>query len=241
MSNLTPEALHAVTEIAARHGFSTDAVLSMLDSLARGGGAQAQFSHPEFGGMGQWSRGGMIMIGDMFNQGLKYRVDALCGDLGSWLAQQPLNAAPRQAYSSQSQSQGGGGYFQNSSSAWPEELGQPSSVGAQNDMSYAFFPAARRLAIRRGSELQVYDTGDHAFNGFSQQQGGGQSLTFNSQRGTVRVSDLPLASNSPASEAQGAPAAEPAHSVAAERPMSMTPPAPPPANPRLRAFIGRCS
>jgi uncharacterized repeat protein (TIGR03803 family) len=27
----------------------------------------AQFSHPEFGGSGQWMRGGMIMVSDMFN------------------------------------------------------------------------------------------------------------------------------------------------------------------------------
>jgi hypothetical protein len=37
----------------------------------------AQFSHPEFGGSGQWMRGGMSMIGDMFNSGLKSRVDSL--------------------------------------------------------------------------------------------------------------------------------------------------------------------
>jgi hypothetical protein len=35
--------------------------------------------------MGQWSQGGMIMIGDMLNQGLKYRVDALCNELAGIL------------------------------------------------------------------------------------------------------------------------------------------------------------
>ena len=69
MPKLTPEGLRAVTDIAARHGFSVDAALNLVDSLLHGQGTQAQFNHPEFGGMGQWSRGGMIMIGDMFNQG----------------------------------------------------------------------------------------------------------------------------------------------------------------------------
>jgi hypothetical protein len=40
--------------------------------------------------MGQWSRGGMIMIGDMFNQGLKHRVDTLCKELAGFLSSQPL-------------------------------------------------------------------------------------------------------------------------------------------------------
>ncbi len=69
MQNLTPEGLRIVTDIAARHGVSVEAALTLLGALARSHGAQAQFNHPELGGMGQWSEGGMIMIGDMFNSG----------------------------------------------------------------------------------------------------------------------------------------------------------------------------
>jgi len=61
-------------------------------------------------------------------------------------------------------------------------------------MRYAVFPASRRLALQIAGKVRVYDTGDHRFSGFSQQQGADQSLTFNSQYGTVRVADLPLAS-----------------------------------------------
>jgi hypothetical protein len=192
MPKLTPEGLRTVTDIAARHGFSVDAALSLVDSLLHGQGTQAQFQHPEFGGMGQWSRGGMIMIGDMFNQGLKYRVDALCNDLSSLLGRDNFIQAPVQGFQSQTQGGGFSSFMGGTSSWWPEELGQPSSSGAQNDMRYAFFPAARRIAIQQGGRIHVYDSGDHQFSGFSQQQGGGQSLTFNSQYGTVRVSDLPL-------------------------------------------------
>ena len=195
MANLTHEGLRMVSDAATRHGFSLDAALSLVEALVAGRGTQAQFNHPDFGGLGQWSRGGMIMIADMFNQGLKYRVDALCNELSSLLGQQTAMFTP--AHSSQSQSQGGGYalFLNGPSSWWPAELGEPSSTGAQNDMRYAFFPGSRRLAIQRGNQTQIYDSGEHQFSGFSQQQGSGQSLTFSSRHGTVRVTDLPLVSD----------------------------------------------
>ncbi|MGA2795255.1 MAG: SHOCT domain-containing protein, partial [Roseiarcus sp.] len=113
----------------------------MLGALAQGNGCQAQFNHPDLGGMGQWSQGGMIMIGDMFNQGLKHRVDALCSELAGLLNSDPsLRAAD--AGRVQSQSQGGGVslFVAGSGSTgrwWPAELGSPASTGAQNDLRYA--------------------------------------------------------------------------------------------------------
>jgi hypothetical protein len=165
----------------------------MLRAVSAGNGTQAQFNHYEFGGMGQWSQGGMIMIGDMFNQGLKYQVSMLCDELSGLLRSQPLFAPSP----SQTQMQGSGVSFfvqGAGSNWWPAELGSPSSTGAQNDMRYAFFPGARRLAIQVAGQTRVYDTLDHSIGGFSQQQGGDQSLTFNSQYGLVRVADLPLVS-----------------------------------------------
>jgi len=208
MANLTPEGLRMVSEAGARHGFSVEAALGLVDSLLSGQGMQAQFNHPEFGGMGQWSRGGMIMIGDMFNQGLKYRVDALCNELSGLIGQQASVFAPAQSSQSQSQGVGYSQFLNGPSSWWPAEFGPPSSSGAQNDMRYAFFPAARRLAIQQGDRMEIYDTGDHSFSGFSQQQGGGQSLSFSSQYGTIRVADLPLVSGD--REDRGASASPPA-------------------------------
>jgi hypothetical protein len=178
MQNLTPEGLRIVTDAAKRHGVSLDAALTMLGALARGNGRQAQFNHPDLGGMGQWSQGGMIMIGDIFNQGLKYRIDALCNELASFLSSQPLANDEARGFQSQSQSGGGVSLFVagtgSASQWWPAELGNPASTGAQNDLRYACFPGPRRLA------------------GFSQEQAGDQSLTFISQYGLVRVADLPL-------------------------------------------------
>ena len=85
MSNLTTEGRRVVADLATQNGVSLDAALTLLDALTRGGGAQAQFHHPDLGGMGQWSQGGMIMVGDMFNQGLKGRVDRLCNALAALL------------------------------------------------------------------------------------------------------------------------------------------------------------
>jgi len=143
----------------------------------------------------------MIMVGDMFNQGLKYRVDALCNELSALLRQQSVFLPVPQTSQSQSQSQssgngngvslfvsGSGGY---PSSWWPAELGSPNSTGAQNDLRYAWFQGTHRLAIQQGGRLRLYDTGNHMISGFGQQQGNDQSITFVSQFGVVRVADLP--------------------------------------------------
>src|SRR5450756_2157738 len=104
---LTPEGERIAGDLARRHGFSIDAVAHMMYSVLNGNGSMAQFSHPEIGGSGQWMRGGMLMLGDMFNHGLKNRVDALCCDISGILANQPglLTSG-----SFQSQSQGAVSY-----------------------------------------------------------------------------------------------------------------------------------
>ena len=214
MYDLAPEGLRTMEDVARRNGVSLDAAVTLLRALAQGHGTQAQFNHPDLGGMGQWSQGGMIMIGDMFNSGLKYRVDSLCTELAGLLKAQPMFAPPP---ASQSQSQGAPGVSLfvpgsgTSGAWWPAELGVPNSTGAQNDLRYAWFSTTRRLAIQQGSRVTIYDTGDHSISGFSQQQGGDQSLTFTSQFGLVRVADLPMVlprdEQPPAAPAPGAQAA----------------------------------
>jgi hypothetical protein len=73
---------------------------------------------------------------------------------------------------------------------WPEDLGEPSSSAGQNDIRYAFFPDARRLAIKQDGNDTLYDSGDHRIGGVSQQQGSRSSLAFSSQNGDVKLSDL---------------------------------------------------
>ena len=191
--------------------------MSMLDSVIAGNGSQAQFSHPEFGGSGQWMRGGMIMLSDMFNNYLKGRVDGLCSELSGLVASQPdlvrSGSFQSQSQGGQQQANYGGGQQQQggygpvgpvslyvppepgqSGNWWPGDLGWPSSTGAQNNVRYAYFAQPRRLAIDVNGKVTVFDTLDHQIGGFSQQQSYGGSLTFSSQYGLVDVASLPVVS-----------------------------------------------
>jgi len=226
MRQLSPQGQQTLNDIALRHGFSFDATLSMLESVINGNGSMAQFNHPEFSGSGQWMRGGMTMVSDMFNNYLKGRVDNLCSELSNLIANQPdlLRSG-----SFQSQSQGSSAYNQiqanhsgdswqspgeNGSQAsgfganslfvppasgtsgdwWPADLRWPNSTGAQNNVRYAYFAQARRLAIEVNGSVTVYDTLDHQIGGFSQQQSVGGTLSFSSQYGLIDVASLPVIS-----------------------------------------------
>jgi hypothetical protein len=169
--------------------------------------------------------GGMTMVGDMFNHGLKAKVDGLCSELSQLLATQPFVPSPA---GFQSQRQGGrepeGGFdFSDAGSVslfvpeapgrasgqwWPAELGSPNGAGAQNQVRYAYFNQNHRLAVELHGHVTVYDTLDHRISGVSQQQGRGGSLILTSQHGTVSVSTLPVVS------ADGMPTESPETAVA---------------------------
>ena len=75
-----------IDRVSIRHSVSPDAVRTILRALRSSGGSMAQFSHPDFGGMSQWSHG-MTMVGDMFNDGLKSKLDAVCTELAAYVVQ----------------------------------------------------------------------------------------------------------------------------------------------------------
>ena len=104
MQKLTEQGRQRINDLAQRYGVGTDAAMALLQALINGNGTMAQFNHPELGGSGQWLQGGMTMVGDMFNHGLKAKVDGLCTELSQILGQQPFVPFP---LSSQSQSPGG--------------------------------------------------------------------------------------------------------------------------------------
>jgi hypothetical protein len=203
-SDLTSEGQSVVEEAARRFSVSQEAVQAILKSLVASGGHMAQFSHPALGGLGQWSSGGMIMIGDMFNADLKARVAGLCAYLSDLVRRTDVD--PARPAVSQSQSQGtfgashlpAGPFFRSEDTHgnaggnwWPDGLGMPASTGAQNSMRYAYFPDRHRMALDANGRVSVHDTGDHWITGFSQQQSGDQTLTFTSQHGAVRLDSLP--------------------------------------------------
>jgi hypothetical protein len=182
MQPLTPAGENIINDIARRYNLSYASAVSMLVAVNRGGGSMAQFHCPELGG-GQWMRGGMTMVGDMFNHGLKATVDNLCNELSNALANNQMFPPAPQGGS------GGGG-----SQWWPGDLGSPSSSGSQNHIRYAFFPQAQRLVVERDGQVSVFNTLDHRIGGVSQRQSGSTSLTFTSQYGTVSTLSLPLIS-----------------------------------------------
>ncbi len=182
MQQLTPAGDTAVRELAQRYGVSVDAVSTLLSAVAAGGGTMAQFYHPELGGGGQWMRGGMTMVGDMFNSGLQSRVSALCSELSTLLGSTQVFTPSTPEANGSSMNHGW----------WPADLGTPSSTGGQNNSRYAYFPTTRRLVVDSGGRLAIYDTLDHQIGGVQQQQGGQWgSLSFSSQFGTFTVESLP--------------------------------------------------
>ncbi|WP_232628298.1 SHOCT domain-containing protein [Methylobacterium sp. Leaf118] len=204
MSEETRGTSPGLQALADRHGVSLEGVRHLVRALEAGHGNMAQFDHPDLGGFGQWSRGGMVMIGRMNDHALKARVDALCTELSAALPPAEMQGAS------------GAGHW------WPEGLGQPSSVGAQNGTRYAFFPGSRRLAVETDGRVVLYDTGGREVTGVSQQQGGSASFAFSGPGGGFSLHDLARASPEDAGSgwAEPAPPARPERStlMAAEAP-----------------------
>jgi len=155
--------MQLVQNLSQRHGVSTDAVTHMLSAVQNGNGSMAQFSHPEFGGSGQWMSGGMTMVSDLFNNHLKCLVNNLCSDISNALANHQTTP-----FSGSFQSQNQNGMHAQSQAAgqigsgnslfvpdpqanwWPRELGTPSAIGSQNTVRYAYFANIHRLAVTTG-------------------------------------------------------------------------------------------
>jgi hypothetical protein len=255
VEQITKEGLRVAEDLGHCHGFSSGAVVQLMQAMLRSGGGMVQFNHPELGGSGQWMAGGMVMIGDMFNNGLKARVDGLCRDVSAVLASQPMTGA---ALSGSMQQQSGGSWQQQSSipptavarpaahaaseqgapSAaaplfvadprdrwWPAELGMPSASGAQNNVRYAVFPNAGRLAVDVNGQVNVYDTGSHQIAGLAQQQGGG--VVFTTAGGSVGLSSFsPAVGNTLQQQSNGGGFQQQSSSCAAGPAASMAPMAP---------------
>ena len=142
-------------EIARRTGLSLPAIESLREALVRGKGMQAQFNHPDLGGMGQWMRGGMVMIGDMFNTALATKVANACSLLAERVDVEVTSGK---------------------SCWWPREYGDPSMHASQDRLDYAYFPHRRLVAVRRDGHVSWYEIDD--VEGLSAQ--GGQIIVHTS-------------------------------------------------------------
>ncbi|QXP62280.1 SHOCT domain-containing protein [Polaribacter sp. HaHaR_3_91] len=181
----TDASFQNMINVANKYGVSTNAVTDLTQRLMSSNGSMAQFNIPELGGGGQWMQGGMTMVGDMFNNNLKYLVDGLCMDLSNLIQQGAIQYKPLP------KTENGQGVF---SGNWWGDLGFPNSTGSQNDTSYAIFNNIHRLAIKQNGNVTIFDTLDHNIGGVGQQQGGNYSVSFTSQYGNVDLNALPIIS-----------------------------------------------
>lgn len=174
--------------MAEQHQISIQAVTTLLHAIVRGGGTMAQFDIRELGGSGQWMKGGMTMVGDMFNANLKAKVEQLSNQLSLLIGSEELFMDEKPENRTN---------YRIADNWWPIDLGTPTSSGSQNDLRYAFFPGTQRLAVDRNGETTVYDTLDHHISGVSQQQGNAQSVIFTSQHGRIDLEKLPVVDHLP--------------------------------------------
>lgn len=119
----------------------------------------------------------MIMIGEMGNPELRRRVGALCAALVA----ETGRAAPDGAVDASDRG---------AAAWWPAALGTPASSGTQGDAAYAWFPQARRLAVRHGGGVAVYDTAGHVISGLSQDGGMVPALRLHAGGREIALSDL---------------------------------------------------
>ena len=120
-----------ISRVSLCHSVSPDAVRTILRALRSGGGSMAQFSHPDFGGMSQWSPG-MSMVGDMFNNSLKSKLDAVCTELAAYVAETRSTepgVGRKAGEVSYRSSQG--------SDWWPGALGTPSLAQSAHKMIFS--------------------------------------------------------------------------------------------------------
>jgi hypothetical protein len=65
----------------------------------------------------------------------------------------------------------------------------PAQLAHKMTFSMQFSPALG-LVIKDGERIEIYDTGNHPIFGVAQAQSVDQTLTFTSQDGLVRITDL---------------------------------------------------
>ncbi|WP_426292870.1 SHOCT domain-containing protein [Dyadobacter endophyticus] len=198
MKELTQEGRRKVDGIAGQYNLLPETVESLLKAVVQGNGTMAQFNIAELGGQGQWMKGGMTMVGDMFNSGLRATVDKLCNELAALVATNILFEEKEAIHGPNGSSAANdiaGASQKQVSTSWPTVFGTPTSTGSQNNFRYAYFEAVHRLVIEENGKRTIYDTKHHQISGISQQQGSRSSYRFTSKDGPVDLESLQIVSD----------------------------------------------
>lgn len=166
-----------IHDIAAKYQITEATVRTLLEGLQTTNGFQVQFNSAELGGMGQW-QSGMVMIGDMFNDGLKAKVAALCAELASFVrehqATQPEESEKKDA-----------------TVAAPIKTIPATFSGSQNGTKYAYYAPQNVLQLEEDGTVSRYSTEGLTLWGVQQSQDGtGKKLKFTHAGGTITVDDL---------------------------------------------------
>lgn len=203
MKALTQEGQRLIDDIAAKYNVTPKSVEILLRAVIKGSGTMAQFNIPELGGAGQWMKGGMTMVGDMFNNSLRTTVDKLCSELAGLVTSKVVFES--KDGDEDSEVSHVGNMWSNERAPWPAAFGHPTSSGSQNSFRYAYFGPVRRLVVEENGKRTIYDTKHHEITGISQQQGLGNSYRFTGQDGPVDLGMLTVLSE-PGTQSQATPA-----------------------------------
>lgn len=177
MKALTKEGRQYVDDIAAKYNLKPQTIENLLHALIVGRGTMAQFNIPELGGAGQWMKGGMTMVGDMFNSTLRSTVDKLSTELAELVSSKIMFEE------------------KDDNPSWPTVFGTPTASGSQNNLQYAYFGPVHRLVVEENGKRTIYDTKHHQITGISQQQGAESTYRFTSQEGVVDLATLQVVSD----------------------------------------------
>ena len=173
-----------IPHIAERYRVSEAAARQVERALRATNGRQAQFDHPELGGMGQWMPG-MITVGRMNDAQLRTRVEGLCAEIAAIVTgmetSNPVALArdPNTGASSACVAMPAG------ESWWPAALGHPSAEGDQNGVRYAYFADRDRLLVQLVGRIDAYDTAGRDVIGLTQKHGATSSLACITPEGEI--------------------------------------------------------
>lgn len=166
-----------IHDIAAKYQITEATVRTLLEGLQTTSGFQVQFNSAELGGMGQW-QSGMVMIGDMFNDGLKAKVAALCAELASFVREYQA-AQPEEKEK------------EDATVSAPIKTIPATFSGSQNGAKYAYYAPQNVLQIEEEGKISRYSTEGLTLWGVQQSQDGtGKKLKFTHAGGTITVDDL---------------------------------------------------
>jgi hypothetical protein len=178
-----------IPSIAERYHVSIDAAREVERALRATGGRQAQFSHPELGGTGQWMPG-MLMIHAAADRQLRTRVEGLLDEVAAVVRGSDTAAPAALARDPDAPPALSRVDLPAGESWWPAPYGHPAAQGCQSGIRYAWFPGRCCVLVQVGSRIDCYDTAEHQVRGVGQQQGSSSRLVLTTASGEIPLDYL---------------------------------------------------